>query len=63
MAIYVANQNGDWWEIENSISPVWILNTNTLSDELQEQVYDELGADKFEDFIKAHGKQVLLNVK
>jgi hypothetical protein len=63
MAIYVANVNGDWWEIENSISPVWILNTNTLSDELQEQVYDELGADKFEDFIKEHGKQVLLNVK
>lgn len=63
MSLYVANVNGDWWEIENSVTPLWILDTNSLSEDLGEQVYEELGADKFEDFIKEHGKQLILNVK
>lgn len=62
MAVYIANVNGDWWEYD-SRQPLYILNTEELSqvqiDEINEEHYG-FENDKFENVIMDYGTAVYL---
>jgi RNA recognition motif-containing protein len=64
MAIYISNVNGDWWKHEHNF-PLFVLNTDDLTEEQLRDIFDEVGeleGDKFEHVIEEYGKQVTLNV-
>jgi hypothetical protein len=61
MAIYVANVNGDWWEYHSS-HPLFVLDTDELSEADLAIIGDEIGEDKFENLIMQYGREVLLDV-
>lgn len=64
MTIYVANVNGDWWELTPS-QPIFVLDTDELTEEQFRDILDEYGeleGDKFEDAIQEYGRETTLNV-
>ncbi len=42
MAIYLANENGDWWEYKPN-QALWILNTDDLSAEQLQDITENWG--------------------
>lgn len=64
MAIYISNVNGDWWEF-NPIHPLFVLDTDDLTDEQLAGIIDEYGdlcGDKFEDVIRDYGRETPIYV-
>ena len=58
MAVYVANENGDWWQYVKG-ETLYVINTDDA--EIQEGLIVEdvqVGEDKFEHFIQRYGKPV-----
>lgn len=62
MTIYIANMNGDWWEHIPNHDSIWILDTDTLSDEQLQRVEDDFNSDKFADTITELGSMVVVEV-
>lgn len=61
MAIYVANVNGDWWEYQ-AHHPLFVLDTDELSEADLAIIGDDIGEDKFEYLIMQYGREVRLDV-
>ena len=58
MTVYVANENGDWWQYIKG-ETLYVINTDDA--EIQEGLIAEdvqVGEDKFERFIQRYGKPV-----
>ena len=60
MTKYIANVNGDWWAFEHS--PLFVLDTQTLTPEQIAEIEDEGGfeGDKFEYIIQNYGTELSL---
>ena len=59
MAIFIANENGDWWEYQPK-SVMYVLDTDDLPEEVAEEWRDEDGEISWadEDLIQEYGKMV-----
>lgn len=64
MAIYIANENGDWWEYK-PFSPLYVLDTDKLSPEHLAEIEENWGPlndgdlpDKLEKAIWHYGEVV-----
>jgi hypothetical protein len=70
MAVYVANVNGDWWQVHPEHA-VFVLDTNNLSPDLIERIEDYTGMDfadvveqdGFEEIITEFGKRIYLDLE
>lgn len=63
MTIYIANQNGDWWEHPNG-DLLFVLDTDTLDKKTFKNILEdyELAGDSWEDVIYEYGKELPLHV-
>lgn len=51
MAIFIANENGDWWGINEQYGKtLYILDTDKINPETMESLLDEWELDSAEDF-------------
>jgi len=60
MAIFMANVNGDWWEYTEN-QPLYVLDTDTLTEEQKADVRESLDSDKFEYVIMEYGRKVRID--
>ncbi len=64
MTKYITNVNGDWWSFTPN-QPIWVLDTDELTEEQFHDIMDEYGemeGDKFEYVIQEYGKRITLDV-
>ncbi len=66
MAIFIANENGDWWEYQQD-GALWVLNTDDLNERQMAEIEEKWGPidgsnldypDKLERAIWQYGHQI-----